>query len=91
MCDCLGIHDPPTSVERCTIESANLMQLIRVFMQDLEAWLENVWRVRAIRYNHMLKDFDDPPSSYLKLVSKFEKWREGLLSIKQRMALARSF
>jgi hypothetical protein len=85
MCDCLGIHDPPTSMERCTIESANLMhrhhlmQLIGVLMQDLEVWLENAWRARAIRYNHLIKDFDYPQINYLNLVTKFEKWRKRMI------------
>lgn len=84
MCDCLGIHEPPTSVKISTIESADLahrhhlMQLIGVLMRDLEVWLENAWRARAIRYNHLLKDFNDPSISYMSLVSKFESWRDRL-------------
>lgn len=84
MCDCLGIHGPPTGVERCTIESAHLMhrhhlmQLIGMLMQDLGGWLENAWRSKAVRYNHMLKDLVDPPVEYLKLVSNFQSWRDRL-------------
>jgi hypothetical protein len=52
------------------------MQVIAWLMMDLQPRLRNAWlATKAVRYNHMLKDFERAPSGYLKIVSDFSNWR----------------
>lgn len=44
-------------------------------MEDLPPRLEAAWRHKAIRYNHMLKDFQEPPVWYRNLAQRFSDWR----------------
>jgi hypothetical protein len=67
------------SIESCELELRHhTMQLIGYLMLDLNSRLEDAWRSRAIRYNHMLKDFRNAPAGYEKMVSRFENWRNRL-------------
>jgi hypothetical protein len=66
------------SIETRTLsERHHLVQLIAWLMQDLEPRLRGAWRAKAVRYNHMLKDFERAPASYIKMVQMFSDWRRG--------------
>lgn len=67
------------SIESCELELRHhMMQLIGYLMLDLKGRLDDAWRSRAIRYNHMLKDFRNAPASYERVVSQFMNWRDRL-------------
>jgi TniQ len=67
------------SIESCELGLRHhLMQLIGYLMLDLQGNLDAAWRARAIRYNHMLKDFRNAPGGYVQVVSRFENWRDRL-------------
>ena len=53
----------------------HLIQAICWLMLDLEHGLRNAIQNKAIRYNHLKKDFDDAPEWYLYLVGRFSSWR----------------
>ena len=38
--------------------------------------LQAAWLAKAVRYNLMLRDFDDPPGWYRPLVGRFSDWRK---------------
>jgi ribosomal protein L32 len=57
-------------------ERHHLMQLTAWLLVDLESRLTTAWRVRAVRYNVLLKDFSDAPNSYQNLVIKLANWRK---------------
>ena len=84
LCQRLGAPELPTPNERISISSCelelrhHLMQLIGFLMLDLSGELDAAWRARAIRYNHMLKDFINAPVSYERMVSRFGNWRRRL-------------
>lgn len=54
------------------------LQMNGYLMLDLEDRLDTAWRSRAIRYNHMLKDFKQAPASYERVVFRFMNWRDRL-------------
>lgn len=67
------------SIESCELKLRHhLIQLIGYLMLDLPGRLDDAWRSRAIRYNHMLKDFKNVPISYERVVSRFMNWRDRL-------------
>jgi len=45
-------------------------------MEDLEVRLKDAWLVKAVRYNHLLKDFDKAPKWYRIGTDKFSDWRQ---------------
>lgn len=49
-------------------------------MADLQPRLETAWLAKAVRYNLLLRDFDDPPGWYRPLVERFSDWRHGTAS-----------
>lgn len=57
-------------------ERHHLMQLIAWLMDDLEEKLRLAWRLKAVRYNHLSKDFEGAPDWYLNIISKFADWRQ---------------
>jgi len=61
---------------RALVERHHLAQLASWLMMDLESRLKEAWRAKAVRYNHLLKDFDNAPTHYQKLVGKFSNWRD---------------
>jgi hypothetical protein len=61
---------------RLLAERHHLIQLIGWMMMDLESRLRGAWRAKAVRYSHMLKDFDGAPQFYLEIVEGFANWRE---------------
>ena len=62
---------------RLLAERHHVIQLIGWLMMDLESRLRSAWRAKAVRYNHMLKDFDGAPQFYLEIVEGFANWREA--------------
>jgi hypothetical protein len=84
LCRQVGAPEWPMPQGRISIESCeldfrhHLMQLIGYLMLDPEDRLDTAWRSRAIRYNHMLKDFKNAPAGYERMVSRFMNWRDRL-------------
>lgn len=83
VCEAVGIDEPLlTKGEKVPFESRSLLerhhliQLVAWLMADLEPRLRSAWSARALRYNHMKKDFDDAPDWYICIVDKFANWRE---------------
>lgn len=56
-------------------ERHHLVQLAAWLMANLKQRLRKAWRGKAVRYNHMQKDFDDPPRFYAEIVVGFSDWR----------------
>ena len=46
-------------------------------MADIQPRLEAAWLAKAVRYNLMLRDFEEPPGWYRSLVGRFSDWRNG--------------
>lgn len=66
-----------TSFEMRSIgERHHLLQLSAWLLADLEPRLLAAWRMRAIRYNVLLKDFPQRPDWYEAIVTKFSNWRD---------------
>ena len=63
---------------RAIQERHHLLQLTGWLMADLEPRLTAAWRSKAVRYNLLLKDFNDPPVYYHLIAEKFSKWRDYL-------------
>lgn len=45
-------------------------------MADLNGRLGDAWRAKAVRYNLMVKDFDELPNWYRAVVTHFSNWRK---------------
>lgn len=56
-------------------ERHHLVQLVSWLMVDLAGRLEAAWRAKALRYNHMEKDFEDAPNWYQETIERFANWR----------------
>jgi hypothetical protein len=56
-------------------ERHHLVQLAAWLMADLKPRLGLAWRSKVVRYNHMLKDFGEPPKFYAGVVVGFSNWR----------------
>lgn len=56
----------------------HLLQLASWIVEDMENRLTAAWRCGAIRYNLLLKDFLDPPDSYVSLVKNFSNWHDRI-------------
>jgi hypothetical protein len=68
-----------TSIESRTLAERTDILTFALWMKvRLEARLRDAWLGRALRYNHMVKDFRDPPDWYLNLVERFSDWRDRL-------------
>jgi len=57
-------------------ERLHALRLAIWLASDLESRLRLAWQARAIRYNHMLKDFPNAPVWYRKLTETFSNWRD---------------
>ena len=72
----MSLAEGRTPIEtRSLKERHHLIQLIAWLMMDLQPRLNDAWRAKAVRYNHMLKDFKRAPQGYLDTVSGFSDWR----------------
>lgn len=56
-------------------ERHHLIQMAAWLMVDLEPRLRVALRAKAVRYNHLLKDFAEPPGWYVGMAGKFSDWR----------------
>lgn len=56
-------------------ERHQLLLCVLWLMAELDAKLESAWQAKAVRYNLMLKDFDEPPKWYCVAVQRFSDWR----------------
>ena len=80
--DQLGVRDIELKAGRIAFEMRaiqdrhHLLQSVGWLMADLEPRLTAAWRAKAVRYNLLLKDFDDPPVHYKLIVEKFSNWRD---------------
>lgn len=65
------------NIEMRTIsERHHLLQLTCWLLVDLKLRLTIAWRTKAVRYNLLLKDFDDSPDWYNTIVCQFANWRD---------------
>ena len=77
----LGLQNMPHQPERIGIEQRrigerHLLLLCALWlMADLQSRLRTAWLAKAIRYNLMLKDFDELPGWYRLTVERFSDWR----------------
>ncbi len=84
VCTQLGLPDQleisaKTHVETMPLNHRHhMVQLAAWLMVDLNERMGVAWRARAIRYNHMRKDFADPPHWYRDVVSRYSNWRRRL-------------
>jgi TniQ len=84
VCEQIDVTCIPLTLSHMTIESRplverhHLVQLAGWLMTDLKPRLRKAWRGKAVRYNHMLKDFDEPPRFYTEVVKGFSDWRQTI-------------
>lgn len=84
LCGELGVKDLVEVSGRVHLETMpltqrhHLVQLATWLMGDLQERMGVAWRARALRYNHMEKDFEDPPHWYRDVVGRFKNWRMRL-------------
>jgi TniQ len=82
-CEQIDVAFIPVTQGRVAIESRplierhHLVQLAAWLMADLKPHLRKAWLGKAVRYNHMLKDFDDPPLEYVNMTRHFSNWRSA--------------
>jgi hypothetical protein len=65
----------PTFEERPVEERHHLVQLAFWFLADLDARLTSAWESRAVTYSALLRDFDDRPDWFDRVVERFSDWR----------------
>ena len=70
-----------TIEQRRTAERHQLLLCALWLMVNLQPRLEAAWLGKAVRYNLMLRDFDDPPGWFRLLVRRFSNWRSAGISI----------
>ena len=81
ICRRLGTQFLPKARARLQIEGYtldkrhHLLQYGLWLMGSLAARLGEAWASKAVRYNHLLKDFEGAPADYRHLVGKFSNWR----------------
>lgn len=56
-------------------ERHHLLQLTAWLLVDLESRLTAAWRMKSVRYNVLLKDFENRPSWFSRIVERFSNWR----------------
>ena len=80
LCDAIGVDEITLSakdaIEGVGIEiRRHVLQVISYLMLDLEAKLRGAITGKAVRYNHLKKDFDGAPDWYEELIEGFSDWR----------------
>lgn len=84
VCRTLGVNDQIETKGRTFIETLpltnrhHLVQLVAWLMVDMSTRLEGAWRAKALRYNHMEKDFEGAPDWYSAISERFMNWRNRL-------------
>lgn len=87
----LSLQQGRISVEqRCHDERHQLLLRALWLMADLGGRLESAWLSKALRYNLMIKDFDDSPGWYRLLAERFSDWRKGVVAFKSDQQLIAS-
>ena len=80
LCDDVGIDEVTLNTED-DIEGADIktrhhvLQVVAYLMFDLESRLRHAVTGKAVRYNHLKKDFNDMPTWYEMLIEGFSDWR----------------
>jgi len=86
---CIGCDAPPMALGRISIEQRtrderhHLLSLGLWLLGDLGPRLTDAWHTKAVRYNLMLRDFDDRPGWYRSQVAKFSDWRKPIGDVPQ--------
>ncbi len=80
LCDAMGVDEITLSakdaIEGVGIEIRHhVLQVISYLMLDLETKLRGAITRKAVRYNHLKKDFDGVPEWYEELIEGFSDWR----------------
>ncbi len=81
--DSMGVADVPLRPGRIPFETRSLeerhhlLQIVSWLMVDLKPRLHDAWRCKAIRYNHLKKDFEWAPAWYVGIVERFSDWRNS--------------
>lgn len=79
----LHLHLGRISIEQRNHDERHQLLLCALWlMADLVSRLESAWLSKALRYNLMVKDFDDSPGWYRLLVERFSDWRKGVVAFK---------
>ncbi|MBU3625521.1 TniQ family protein [Polynucleobacter sp. JS-Safj-400b-B2] len=74
--------DIKADIEGAGVETRHLvLQLIAYLMLDLGSSLREAIEAKAIRYNHLKRDFNDMPSWYMVVIGRFSNWRTRNLFI----------
>lgn len=83
--DRLGVNDLDINRQRrlaieslTTADRHQLLQFGAWLLVDAETRLRQAWQARAIRYNHLLREFHSPPEWYASLAEQFSRWRDRL-------------
>lgn len=81
----LGIDDIASGFDkRAAFESLptstrhELLQFGAWILVDPTARLRSAWKERAVRYNHLTREFDSAPDWYLAITEHFSEWRQRL-------------
>jgi len=76
-----GVIRPASrSIENLRIgERHRLLVMALWLLVDLDSKLAAAWQQKAVRYNLLIKDFDDKPGWYTDVVHRFSHWRKGLI------------
>ena len=83
VCNQLGVPEMQVIKGRIAIETRplherhHLNQLVAWLMVGLEPRLRMAWRAKAVRYNHLNKDFKDAPAWYQKITEGLADWRQS--------------
>jgi hypothetical protein len=68
----LAIESLPTATRHV------LLQFGAWVLVNPEAHLRQAWKSRAIRYNHLLREFEAAPAWYTGIAEQFSEWRDRL-------------
>lgn len=78
----IGLFEPQFARSRLPFEGRSLgdrteiLTLALWLKLDLRIRLRDAWRNRALRYNHMVKDFEEAPTWYLQATEGLSNWRD---------------
>ncbi len=80
LCNVLGADeialDTKSDIEGADVDTRHhVLQAIAYLMVNLEPILRRAIAGKAVRYNHLKKDFDDMPGWYEGFIKKFSDWR----------------
>ena len=74
--------EPSFAVGRIPVEQRSIEERVILIYSAMWLWLDLPERLAtaldagAIRYNHLLKDFDDAPTWYVELCARYSNWRD---------------